>query len=268
MNKAPKNSNENRGGRVIRPEMQNADVRKRVTHRGDIQPPRRSRVTSSSPHRLTVKRRRTLPENRPVFHGGKIDLEALSAKLKLWTVTKLTSFSIEKETLFRGAVCALLITVTALVQTTVFSTGIRPFGAVPDLMLALVIALGVSEGEKWGGVCGIASALVIDSLGTVGVSPLPPVYMLAGYVSGFLSRYYFRKNAVIRGMYQTVGGIIRGGVTLIMLGVYSPGYNFGEAMLGTVFPEFFATLILAPAVHAVAWVSLRYFHLTRTERTE
>ena len=54
----------------------------------------------------------------------------------------------------KGIVCALLILLCALLQTTLFAR-FRPFGAIPDLMLSAVIAISLLEGEKWGAVTGL-----------------------------------------------------------------------------------------------------------------
>ena len=71
---------------------------------------------------------------------------------------------IDTDVLWRVLISAGLLIFFALLQTTIFAR-FRPFGAVPDLMLPLVIAIGMTEREKWGAVFGVAAAFVIESLG-------------------------------------------------------------------------------------------------------
>ena len=163
--------------------------------------------------------------------------------------------------------CAALMILFTLLQTTIFSS-LRPFGAVPDMMLSAVIAIAVSEGEKWGAVCGLISSLLISSVGTTGFSVIPLVYMLTGYITGLLSRYYLRQNAVIRLIYQLCAGFLRAAATLMMLHAHMAHFTFTEVLTGTLLPEYFSTLAVSPLVQAVVWISLKAFHRTRAERTD
>lgn len=214
-----------------------------------------------------VKRRRRRPEERPIFADGKIDLPALKAKAKILVRNILSGAAVERESVIKAAVIALIMILFALLQTTVF-TRLPPFGAVPDLMLSFVIAVAVSEGERWGAVFALVAALVISSLGAVGGNELPLVYLTAAYITGILSRYYLRQNALIRLMYQVCAGFLKGIGTLIMLAAVSPEFTLPEVMLGTVFPEYFSTLLLSPAVHVAVWLATLRFHRSRAQRTE
>lgn len=137
-----------------------------------------------------------------------------------------------------------------------------------DMMLSAVIAIAVSEGEKWGAVCGLISSLLISSVGTTGFSVIPLVYMLTGYISGLLSRYYLRQNAVIRLIYQLCAGFLRAAATLMMLHAHMAHFTFTEVLTGTLLPEYFSTLAVSPLVQTAVWISLKAFHRTRAERTD
>ena len=71
---------------------------------------------------------------------------------------------IDTDILWRALVSAGLLLFFALLQTTIFAR-FRPFGAVPDLMLPLVIAVGMTEREKWGAVYGVIAAFVTICFG-------------------------------------------------------------------------------------------------------
>lgn len=216
--------------------------------------------------RTPARRVKKAPEERPIFVNGRIDTAALKARAKKIAKDALAGVSIEKESIIKGTVIALLMIFFALLQTTVF-TRLPPFGAVPDLMLSFAIAVAVSEGEKWGAVVALFCALVISSLGSVGANELPLVYLAVAYIAGIMSHYYLRQNALIRLMYQVVAGFLRGIGTLIMLAILSPEYTLPQVMLGTIIPEYFSTLLLFPLVHVITWLALMFFHRSRAQRT-
>lgn len=225
-------------------------------------------TTARPPSQRTASRRKTVPpEKRPILSERGIDLTALRAKVKRFVSSAFSNIVLERETLIKAGICAALMILFTLLQTTIFSS-LRPFGAVPDMMLSAVIAIAVSEGEKWGAVCGLISSLLISSVGTTGFSVIPLVYMLTGYITGLLSRYYLRQNAVIRLIYQLCAGFLRAAATLMMLHAHMAHFTFTEVLTGTLLPEYFSTLAVSPLVQAAVWISLKAFHRTRTERTD
>ena len=88
-------------------------------------------------------------------------------------------FSLDGESILKGIVCAVLLVFFCLLQTTLF-TNFRPLGAVPDLVLPLVIAISMTEKERWGAIIGLIGAIVIESLGGSTFTVLPILYTFAG----------------------------------------------------------------------------------------
>ena len=174
---------------------------------------------------------------------------------------------IDADILARLAVCAALLVVFSLTETTIFAK-FHPFGAVPDLMLPLTIAVGISEREKWGAVFGIAAGFVIECLGGSTVTVLPLLYMLAGYFAGALTVEMFRDSLATRALYTAAGCFAHIFFTLFALYMTTEGVSFGAAMLRCVIPEFFASLLFSPLPHAAAKLSLRGFHKPREEKVE
>jgi cell shape-determining protein MreD len=187
---------------------------------------------------------------------------SLLERLRGWRL----GISLDAETIMKGVVCALLIAFFALLQTTLF-TRFRPFGAIPDLMLPLVIAISMTEHERWGAICGICAAFVIESLGGESLTLLPLLYMPCGYLCGILTVHYFRDSIAVRAMYTLGSSLLRGVFTAIIalstLGGISIVALFSEALI----PEFFANVIFAVLPHFIVKLCLRPFNKTREERT-
>ncbi len=184
-------------------------------------------------------------------------------RLHMWHL----GISVNIENIIKGLVCGALIIVFAMLQITVFSK-LRPFGAIPDLMLPLVIAIGFSEGERWGGVSGLAAAFLIECLGSAGVTLLPLLYVPCGFIAGVLGTYYIRDSFVIRLIFTLGAGILRAIVTVIYICINfkSPDASlmFGER----VFPEFISTLVFSILPHITSWLSFKPFHKSRAERID
>ena len=82
-----------------------------------------------------------------------------------------------------GAKAAALLFVAAIVQVSIFSQ-LHVFGAVPDVLLVLLVVFALLRGSVAGAVGGFFAGLLVDtaSLGTLGLTSL--VLTLAGYWIG------------------------------------------------------------------------------------
>ncbi len=174
--------------------------------------------------------------------------------------------SVSWDSIWKGVVCAVLVVLLSLLQTTIF-TKFKPFGVVPDLILPLVVAISMTEREKWGAVVGVAAAFVIESLGGSTVTLLPIPYMLSGYVCGILTVHYFRDAVAVRALYTVVTQVARVLITAIILVATIGDINIIEMLTHTLIPEFFAGILFAPIPHLLAKLALRPFNKTREERT-
>ena len=174
---------------------------------------------------------------------------------------------IDTDILWRVLISAGLLIFFALLQTTVFAR-FRPFGAVPDLMLPLVIAIGMTEREKWGAVFGIAAAFVIESLGGAPVALLALLYMPAGYLAGILTIEMFRDSFAVRLLFTAVGCAVHMLFTLAALALTVDGLPILRGLTEAVLPEFLASMVFAALPHLLAKAALRVFHKPREERVE
>ena len=209
------------------------------------------------------KRDRMLMKTETVISEKEIDLHRTESR----SLRQRIKAIIDADVAARLAVCALLLVFFALLQTTVFAR-FRPFGAIPDLMLPLCLAVGMTERSRWGAIFGIAAAFVIESLGNSAVSVLAVLYMLAGYLAGCLTTELFRDAPATRAVCTLAACGLHMLTTLFVLYVTVEGIRFGDAMLRSVLPEFLSSLVFAPIPHAVAWLVLRPFHKPREEKVQ
>ena len=163
------------------------------------------------------------------------------------------------------AVCTVLTVLFALLQTTIFAR-FRPFGAIPDLMLPLVIAIGMTEGEKWGGIWGLIAAFIIESLGASGVSLLPLLYMPAGYFCPIITAMYLTDTPPVRLIFTAVSGLGRSLITLIYLALTIAQFELPLLLRDIVIPEYASTFVMALPVHLLVHFALHPFHKARSER--
>lgn len=173
--------------------------------------------------------------------------------------------NVDGEQLAAGLVCAGLIVFFSLVQTTLF-TRFRPFGAVPDLILPLIVAVSMVKRERWGAICGLVGAFVIESLGGASLTLLPLLYMPVGYICGLLTVYSFRDSVAVRALYTLVTSLIRAFFTFVALVMTVAELSIPEALTGAVLPELAANVIFAALPHAAVVLALRPFNRSRDSK--
>lgn len=173
--------------------------------------------------------------------------------------------SVDMDLLLKSLICGGLLILFALLQTTLFSR-FRPFGATPDLILPLVVAVAMSEREKFGGIFGLVAAFVIESLGGGAVSVLPLLYMPVGYLVGALSVFYFRDSLVVRILYTVITSLLRSMFTIFTLLATVGGITFISLMGKAVLPELLSTLVFSAFPHLLVKLCLRPWNRKRDER--
>ena len=138
---------------------------------------------------------------------------------------------------------ALFLTVIVL-QTTLFAR-IRVFGAVPDLSYATLILIAYFCGREVGAVTGIAAGFAVDALGSVGISLLPILYLLCGYVFGHYTGAIQPKRFTA---FLTVLGAaipVRTVITFIYICINYSTIHILELTVRTLLPEAAGTLLAA-----------------------
>lgn len=229
---------------------------------------------SSDERREIEQRRRAIYEAKiRKIAADKKNATKMSENKKLYKIIfgkiymRWMAFSVDISDLFKGGVIGVLILVFVMLQTTVF-TNIKPFGAVPDLMLSFVCAVGVTEGERWGGVTGLICAVLSESVGGYGLTLLPLLYVLVGYIAGILGAFYFRDSVPVRAIYSACAGVLKCFVTVICTYYAYGEASFALVLTEIVIPEYFSTLLMSTFPHAVTFFALKVFHKSRAERVK
>jgi rod shape-determining protein MreD len=112
---------------------------------------------------------------------------------------------------------ALVIVTAVVLQTTLFSAGLRVFGVIPDLCLVLTIAVAYYVGPERGAAFGFAAGLAIDLfLSTpLGLSALS--FALVGYGIGVVQTGVVRPSRWIAPIIGGLGGLA-GGALFVCIG--------------------------------------------------
>ena len=173
--------------------------------------------------------------------------------------------SVDGETILKGAVIGVLMVLFTLFQTTLFAR-FRPFGAVPDLVLPFVIAVGTLEKERWGAVTALIAAFFVDAAGGTEITLLPILYVSAAYAAGILTTHSFRDSVSVAAVYTVTTSALRGVITYIIVILTVHGITPGEAILDKVLPEFAANIVFAALPQLITRLALKPFHKTRAER--
>lgn len=177
------------------------------------------------------------------------------------------SLSIDGDLIAKAVVCFIIIVFLALIQTTLFAR-YRPFGAVPDLILPAVIAISMTEREKWGAVFGLIGAFIIESLGGSSVTLLALLYMPAGYLCGLFTIYYFRDSAAVRAIFTAAALVGRVIISAIVIFSTSRDATLVNVLRLSVLPEFISGMVFAVIPHLIVYFALKPFNKSRAEKVK
>ena len=143
----------------------------------------------------------------------------------------------------------LLILLLSSVQVSLLAR-FRPFGATPDLMLCFVLCIFYFWGKYAGAVTGIATGFVIEAIGGQGMTLLPLVYLLYGYVGGAYARAVYPKRFLPYFFYLFCGLILRAATTLLYACMTWETVNIPVILLYSGLPEMGGTAIAGCVLYA------------------
>ena len=141
-----------------------------------------------------------------------------------------------------GVSLALLILAGAILQTSIFGK-LTYKGAVPDIMLCIVLCVSYFNGRHHGAITGIAAGALIEALASTGVALLPLFYMLFGYITGHYARAVQPKRFTPYLFYLMFALFLRAALTILYACLTYQSIHLVQFLLHTVFPEMLATAI-------------------------
>ena len=137
---------------------------------------------------------------------------------------------------------ALLILAGAILQTSAFGR-LTYIGAVPDLMLCIVLGISYFNGRHHGAITGIAAGALIETMASSGVVLLPLFYMIFGYVVGHFARAVQPKRFIPYLLYLMFALLLRAGLTVLYTYLTYQNTQLLQVLLHAVLPEMLSTAV-------------------------
>ena len=141
-----------------------------------------------------------------------------------------------------GVSLALLILFGAILQTSIFGK-LTYIGAVPDLMLCIVLCVSYFNGRHHGAITGIAAGALIEAMASSGIVLLPLFYMLFGYMAGHYARAVQPKRFVPYLFYLMFALFLRAALTILYACLTYQNIHLVQILLHAVLPEMLATAV-------------------------
>ena len=135
-----------------------------------------------------------------------------------------------------------LLVILASMQVAFFGR-IQPFGAVPDLMICTVLCISYHSGKYAGAITGIAAGFLIEAIGSQGISLLPVIYMIGGYVAGHYARGVRQRRFVMYLFYLACALFVRAGTTVVYASLHYQYVHLPKILFYSVLPECITTAI-------------------------
>ncbi|HZM29316.1 MAG TPA: rod shape-determining protein MreD [Acidimicrobiales bacterium] len=152
-----------------------------------------------------------------------------------------------------GLRAALVLVVALLLQLTVVSD-LRVAGVIGDLMLALVVAAGMTGGADRGVVYGFAAGLLYDLLldTPFGLSAL--TYALVGYAVGLAGSALLRTSGWWPVVIAAVAGAVQATLYTSLGNLVGVAYPFGDLPAIALVMAGWCALLVLPLIRVMWWV--------------
>ncbi len=157
------------------------------------------------------------------------------------------------EPIFLNIIVYGLLTILITVLQTTLMPRLTLFGVFPDLVITAVCCVAIYRGENTAAIFGLAAGLVVEAVGSVGVSLAPLFYVFVGYICGRVGANA-RNNTLFFAYLIALPFVClsRTALTFINLHIgYWGSIEYGKMFLNILLPEFLYTLLAAFPVFAV-----------------
>ncbi len=148
----------------------------------------------------------------------------------------------------------LLMMSVAAVQICIFPR-FKFFGTVADAMLCTVVIVAFLSNEKEASLFAFFGGIVIEAMGSTGISLLPLIYFITAYFLGSAARYNHKKIFPSYLVFAVFGTIVRIVTTLAYTALVATRFNLLDVLKKSALPEALATLICAVvAYYPIGWI--------------
>ena len=141
-----------------------------------------------------------------------------------------------------GISLAVLILTGAVLQTSVFGK-LTYIGAVPDIMLCIVLCISYFNGRHNGAITGLAAGALVETMASSGIVLLPLFYMLFGYMAGHYARAVQPKRFVPYLFYLMFALLLRAALTVLYACLTYQSIHLVQIFLYAVLPEMLTTAV-------------------------
>lgn len=155
-----------------------------------------------------------------------------------------------KKELKRTAICAIIIVVCFLLETTVFRY-LRLASIIPNLLIVVSSAFGFMRGRKEGLIIGFACGLLKDLAGGGLVGFYALIYMLLGYGNGFFRRVFYDEDIKLPLVLIAVSDFLGSLATYVFLFMLQSDFRFGFYLGHIILPELVYTILVTLVLYQI-----------------
>ena len=160
---------------------------------------------------------------------------------------------------WRVAVYSLIYLALIFVLAILQSSDLKLFGQIPDILLALICAIGFISGAGYGAVFGLIAGMTVELLSSTGFTLTPILYLICGYFCGVLINRFLSPNFLSFIVFGALAGIVREIFTLVYFGLISEKMSLWNLIGDVIIGEYLAYLLcLIPAYFTVLTVHLLF----------
>ena len=158
----------------------------------------------------------------------------------------------------RILICAVLITVCFLLETTVFQK-LAFASIIPNLLIIVTSSFGFMRGQKEGMIIGFFCGLLKDILGVIiavvdlivrfGFYAL--IYMLIGYGNGFFQRVFYDEDIKLPLALIAGSEFLYGMVIYVLLFMLKSDFHFLHYLRHVIMPELVYTILVTLVLYQI-----------------
>lgn len=150
----------------------------------------------------------------------------------------------------RIAVCAVMILVCFLLETTIFDK-LAIASVVPNLLIVIAASFGFMRGHKEGLIVGFCCGLLKDVMYGDFLGFYALLYMLIGYCNGYFKRLFYVEDVKLPMVLIAVSEFVYSIVVYICLFMLKSDFNFRFYFDNIIMPELVYTIFITLGLYQI-----------------